>query len=135
MPGWISLICGRVNAKPGKVGLGYLLNDHGCVKSEATIANLADGRIWFGSAAAAEWHDMEWLSEHLPAKSDIRLRSLTDDWTILVLAGPKSRDVLSAAARGDWTASAFPWLSVCAAPDRHRSGRSHVGQLLGRVGL
>ena len=40
------------------------------------------------------------------------MRSLTNDWTILVLAGPKSRDVLSAASRGDWSTAAFPWLSV-----------------------
>ena len=32
--------------------------------------------------------------------------------TILVLAGPKSRAVLSECARGDWSAEAFPWLSV-----------------------
>jgi len=29
-----------------------------------------------------------------------------------VLAGPKSRAVLSACSRGDWSAAAFPWLSV-----------------------
>ena len=32
--------------------------------------------------------------------------------TILLLAGPKARDVLSGTARGDWSAQAFPWLSV-----------------------
>lgn len=42
----------------------------------------------------------------------MQIRSLTNDWTILVLAGPKSRDVLSAVSRGDWSAAAFPWLSV-----------------------
>ena len=45
--------------KPGKVGLTYLLNHHGNVKGEATIANLAEGRVWYGSAAAAELHDMD----------------------------------------------------------------------------
>ncbi len=29
-----------------------------------------------------------------------------------MLAGPKSRDVLSACSRGDWSKEAFPWLSV-----------------------
>ncbi|TAG16639.1 MAG: aminomethyl transferase family protein, partial [Rhodobacterales bacterium] len=33
-------------------------------------------------------------------------------YTSLVLAGPKSRDVLAAASRGDWSAQGFPWLSV-----------------------
>ena len=105
------VICGRVTTKPGKVGLGYLLNNHGCVKAEATVANIPDGPVWYGSAAAAEWHDLDWLTQHSDG-FDVSLRSLTNDYTILVLAGPKSRAVLSAVSRGDWSAEAFPWLSV-----------------------
>ena len=105
------MICGKVTRKPGKIGLGYLLNHHGMLKGEATIANLPDGRVWYGSAAAAEWHDMDWLRGHL-RDEDVTLRSLTNDWTILVLAGPKSRDVMQAVSRSDWSAASFPWLSV-----------------------
>ncbi|MCP5083472.1 MAG: FAD-dependent oxidoreductase [Alphaproteobacteria bacterium] len=106
------MFCGRVTDKPGRVGLGYLLNHHGMIKSEATIANLPDGRIWYGSAAGAEGHDMDWLSQHVGADEDVQIRSLTNEHTILVLAGPKARDVLSKASRADWSAEAFPWLSV-----------------------
>lgn len=55
---------------------------------------------------------MDWLQAHLKEDEDVQIRSLTNEHTILVLAGPKARDVLSAASRGDWTAQAFPWLSV-----------------------
>ncbi len=106
------MFCGRVTSKPGKVGLGYLLNHHGMIKSEATIATLPDGRIWYGSAAAAEAHDMDWLTQHIGSDEDVCIRSLTNEHTILVLAGPKSREVLSGASRADWSAGAFPWLSV-----------------------
>lgn len=106
------MICGRVERRPGRVGLGYLLNHHGMLKSEATIANLPDGRVWYGAAASAEWHDMDWLRAHLRPDEDVQLRCLTNEWTILVLAGPKARAILSAAARGDWSADGFPWLSV-----------------------
>ncbi|MEO0912826.1 MAG: aminomethyltransferase family protein, partial [Pseudomonadota bacterium] len=67
---------------------------------------------WYGSAAASEYHDMDWLRAHLGPEEDVGIRSLTNDQTILVLAGPKARHVLSAAARGDWSANALPWLSV-----------------------
>ncbi|MEL6610255.1 MAG: FAD-dependent oxidoreductase [Pseudomonadota bacterium] len=111
------LCCGTVTKRAGRVGLGYLLNHHGMIKCEATFANLpasdrGPDRVWFGSAAAAELHDMDWLTQHLEAGEDVHLRSLTNDQTILVLAGPKARDVLTGAARGDWSAAAFPWLSV-----------------------
>ena len=105
------VVCGRVPRAAGKVGLGYLLNHHGCIKAEATIANIPGGPVWYGSAAASEWHDMDWLRAHADG-FDVSFRSLTNDWTILILAGPKARDVLSAASRGDWSAAAFPWLSV-----------------------
>ncbi len=106
------MICGAVPRRAGRIGLGYLLNHHGMVKAEATVANLLDGRVWYGSAAAAEWHDMDWLRGHLRTEDDVQIRSLTNDHTILVLAGPKARDVLQSVSRADWSAEAFPWLSV-----------------------
>ncbi len=111
---WLDQVfCSRISRKPGKVSLGYFLNHQGNIKGEATIANLAPDRAWFGSAAAAEYHDMDWLQDHLPAGSDIRIESLTDQYTILVVAGPRSRALLQdAAPHTDWSRQGFPWLSV-----------------------
>ena len=111
------MFCGTVTKREGRVGLGYLLNHHGMIKGEATVANLPASdrggeRVWYGSAAASEYHDMDWLRSHLHDDEDVQIRSLTNEQTILVLAGPKARDVLSACARGDWSKAAFPWLSV-----------------------
>ena len=106
------MTCGRLQRREGRVGLSYLLNHQGMVKGEATIANLPNGRVWFGSAAAAEYHDMDWLMQHIGAGEDVQIRSLTNDMTIIVIAGPKARDVLSSAARGDWSDEAFKWLAV-----------------------
>lgn len=111
------MMCGKVARRTGKVGLGYLLNDHGMVKAEATIANIpaserGPDRVWYGSAAASELHDMDWLTSHLRPDEDVSIRSLTNDQTILVLAGPRARDVLKACSRDDWSNAAFPWLSV-----------------------
>ncbi len=113
---WLDgIMCTRVPRASGKVGLCYFLNEHGNIKGEATIANLPDGRVWYGSAAAAEYHDMDWLAERLPDDGAIGIKSLTNTHTILVIAGPKSRDVLAAAApRTDWSREAFAWLRVCA---------------------
>lgn len=111
---WLDgLTCSRVPRKPGKVGLVYLLNEQGNIKIEATIACIAEDQVWFCSAAAAEVHDMDWLSDHLPQDDSITCASLTNDVTALVVAGPRSRDVLCAAAPNtDWSSQAFPWLAV-----------------------
>ena len=111
---WLeTIMCSRVPRKPGKVGLTYFLNHAGNMKGEATIATFEEDRVWYGSAAASEYHDMYWLREHLPADGSIKIRSLTNEYTILVLAGPKARTVLQRAApRNDISNEAFPWLSL-----------------------
>ena len=111
------MVCGRVPRRAGRVGLTYLLNHHGMIKAEATLARLPDstrgqGRIWYGAAAAAEQHDMDWLQAHVGAGEDVQIRCLTNDMTILIVAGPKARAVMQAVSREDWSAEAFPWLSV-----------------------
>jgi len=111
------MICGRLPRKQRRVGLAYLLNDQGMLKAEATIANIpasdrGPARIWYGSAAASEFHDMDWLSQHVGADEDVQIKSLTNDQTILVLAGPKARAVMQMVSREDWSKEGFPWLSV-----------------------
>ncbi len=111
------MTCGAVPRTEGRVGLCYLLNHHGCLKAEATVANLPASdrgpeRVWYGSAAASEYHDMDWLRAHVRPGEDVQLKSLTNDQTALVLAGPAARVVLSECARGDWSNKAFPWLSL-----------------------
>ena len=109
---WLDgLSCSRVNTTVGRVGLVYLLNQQGNVKGEATLANIDEECVWYGSAAASEFHDMDWLIEHLPQGSDIQIKNLTNTHTILVVAGPKSRELLKAACpRTDWSKDEFPWL-------------------------
>ena len=105
------MICGKLPKNVGKVGLCYLLNDNGHVLGEATIAKLDDEHYWYGSAAAAEWHDRDWLNKHKP--ESVMLKEMASTHTILVVAGPQSRELLqSLSPRGDWSKAGFPWMSV-----------------------
>lgn len=110
---WLDgLFCGNIPKTVGRVGLAYSLTGQGHVLGEATLAKLAADRFWYGSAAAAEYHDWDWLAERLPGEG-VALRPLTDSHTILVVAGPKSRELLaSVAPRTDWSNAAFPWLTA-----------------------
>jgi len=105
------MTCSRLPAKVGKVSLCYLLNERGHVLAEATIAKLAEDHYWYGSAAAAEWHDRDWLNRYKP--ETVTLKEMASTHTILVVAGPKSRELLqSLSPRDDWSKTAFPWMSV-----------------------
>lgn len=111
---WLdTIMCSRVPRKQGRVGLTYFLNEDGHVKGEATLANLGPDRVWYGSAAAAELHDMDWFTGHLPDDGSITIESLVDTHSILVVAGPRSRDLLKVAfPEVDWSRDGFGWLSV-----------------------
>ncbi|MEM1383818.1 MAG: FAD-dependent oxidoreductase [Pseudomonadota bacterium] len=106
---WLDgIFCSPVPRGEGKVGLGYFLNGQGGVKGEATLVTLGE-EIWWGSAAAAEWHDRDWLTERAP--EGVRIENLTASHDILVLAGPRAEAVLAKAApRTEW--AAFPWLTA-----------------------
>ncbi len=110
---WLDgIVCSRIPQRDGKVALTYFVNRDGNVQGEATLARLGEDRFWFGSAAAAEYHDRDFLTDHLPA-SGVRLENMTASHAILVVAGPQSRALLqSVSPRTDWSRQAFPWLSV-----------------------
>lgn len=109
---WLdSLLCNPPPKTVGKVSLNYFLTDAGTVLGEATLARLAEDRFWWGSAAAAEKHDWDWLMARKPA--GVTMTRLTETHDILVVAGPKARAVLEAASpHSEWSAAAFPWLSA-----------------------
>ncbi len=111
---WLSsLTCSKVSTKPGKASLCYFLTSNGNIAAEATIVPLPNGEIFYGSAATAEYHDMDWLTERLPEGSDIHIQSCTNTHTMLILAGPKTRDLLALAApRTKWSQSDFPCLTA-----------------------
>ncbi len=112
---WLDkIVCSRVPRKAGKISLVYALNHQGGIKTEATLAHLPDGRIWWGSAAAAELHDRDWLDE-LGPPAGVKIAPMTDSHTILVVAGPKSTEALSAALPdADWT---YRWLTAQQQPN------------------
>lgn len=113
---WLDgLTCSRVPRSPGRIGLCYFLTNRGNILAEGTLAMMAEDRFWYGSAAAAEDHDLDWLCDHLPADGSIRIESRTNSHTVLVVAGPDARALLqSVSPRGDWSLSGFRPLSAMA---------------------
>jgi dimethylglycine dehydrogenase len=109
---WLDwLICSRL-PKVGRVALAYMCTPSGGIWSEFTITRLSDERFYLCSAASAEWHDEHWLRSHLPADGAVRLRNLTPRYGTLVLAGPRSREVLSKSTEAGLSNGAFPWLAA-----------------------
>lgn len=109
---WLDrMICGKL-PKLGRITLSYMLNDKGGIVSEFTITRLGENRFYLISAAAAEWHDIDWIEKHLPADGSVTLTNLSARLGSIIIAGPKARDVLAAVTEADLSNKAFPWLSA-----------------------
>ena len=104
------LSAGRMPAV-GRTGLAYVSDDQGRFRSEFTVTRLGEDRFWLLSAAAAEWHDLDLLNE-VERPAGVTITNLTDSHNALMVAGPRSRDVLAAVTDHPLDNAAFPWLST-----------------------
>jgi dimethylglycine dehydrogenase len=109
---FLERICAnRIPAKDGGIMLGHLLNENGFIESEITVTRLAADHFYVLSAAAAQLYDMDQLSWRLKPSERVTIADITDDFGVLVLAGPKARDVLAACTKADLTNASFRWLT------------------------
>jgi dimethylglycine dehydrogenase len=110
---WLNFIL--TNSAPkaiGRVTLTYLLNLRGGVRAEFTLTRVGPERFYLVSAAALETHDFDTLEKLLPADNSVRIDEVTTERGVLVLAGPRSRELLAKVADSDVSNTAFPWLTA-----------------------
>lgn len=109
---WLDgLLTNAVPKKVGRVTLSYLLTSKGGVRSEFTVYKVAPQRYYLVSAGAYERHDHDYLKKALPRDGSVNFERLTTSMGVLVLAGPRSRDVLKKLTDADLSNEAFPWLT------------------------
>ena len=110
--GWLdSLFTNKVPTAVGKVSLTYLLTEKGGVRAEFTVYREAPQRFYLVSAGALERHDHDYLIKALPTDGSVRIDKITTAHGVFVLAGPKSRELLSRVTDADLSNAAFPWLT------------------------
>jgi dimethylglycine dehydrogenase len=109
---WLDrLVANRLPKKIGRVGLCHALNINGGVRSEFTIMREAEDSFYLVSAGALQRFDHDYLKKHLPEDGSVRYDQLTNQIGVLVLAGPKARELMQRVSKADFSNAAFPWLS------------------------
>ena len=109
---WLDrLFANRIPSRPGRVGLCHLLSANGGVRSEYTVYRMAPETFYLVSAGAFERHDHDILQKLLPGNGSVRFEPATTAMGVLVLAGPRSREVLARLTDADLSSDAFKWLS------------------------
>ena len=108
----------------GRMNLAYFPDERGRVLTEMSIMRHDVNKFTLVTAAAAQWHDCEILQSGLKKIQNVEVSDITNDWSCLIVTGPKSRDLMSRISNADLT---LPWLSL----QNTSIGNKHI--LLARV--
>jgi dimethylglycine dehydrogenase len=109
---FLERICAnKIPTKDGGIILGHLLNANGFIESEITVTRLAADHFYVLSAAVAQLHDFDQLNWRKREDEQVTITDVTDDYGVLVLAGPLAREVLSHCTETDLSNASFRWLT------------------------
>ncbi len=131
---FLNRVCAnRMPRKVGGIALVHMLSAQGRILGEMTVTKLTEGRFYALSAAAAQLRDRDWLRHSVRAGEQVRIEDVTEERGVLVLSGPRSREILGPLTDAPLTGGEFPWLTgreIRVAGQELRALRvSYVGEL------
>ena len=106
------LVANRLPKEVGRVALCHALAPNGGVHSEFTIQREGSDCFYLVSAGAFQRLDHDWIRRHMPRDGSVQLENLTGAMGVLVVAGPKSRDLLARVCDAPLDNAHFPWLTA-----------------------
>ncbi len=110
---FLNYICAnKIPVTPGKIAVSCMLNQKGTIKCDATITRISKNKFFVVTAAATEKHDLDWMMKLAPKDGSVTIENMTYRYGTLVIAGPKSRDVLSKLTNTDLRNTTFPFASM-----------------------
>ena len=127
------LCANRMPSRIGGIVLAHILSENGRILGEVTITRFGEDSYYLLSAAGAELRDLDHLQQGVRDGEDVTITNITDDRGVLVLAGPKARDVLGSITDADLSNESFRWLTgkeITVAGNKVRALRvNYVGEL------
>ncbi|MGI9523337.1 MAG: GcvT family protein [Hyphomicrobiaceae bacterium] len=105
------LLANRVPKKIGSIVLAHALAPAGGVHSEFSVFREGPDSFYLVSAGAYQRLDHDWLVKHMPPDGTVQFENLTSAMGVLVVAGPKARELMQRVSRDDFSGSAFKWLT------------------------
>ena len=109
---WLQGLFTNTLPKVGRINLTAMLNEHGRIMGEFSVARLGDDDfLLFSSLGATDSH-RRWFLRHRPSDAAFTLEVLGQRLAGLSLAGPASRDVLQAVTRFDVGPDHFRFMDI-----------------------
>jgi len=101
----------KVPQKPGSVTLTYLMMENGRIEGEATLVKLGENHFYLVYAAVREAALLNWMEEEVHADETVEFNNVSQDYGVIMLAGPASRRILSECTDAALDNASFRWLS------------------------
>ena len=106
------LCANKIPTRAGGITLTHVLSEKlGRIGGEMTITRLKDNHYYVLSAAGAEMRDLDHLVQGKLDSENVNITNVTVDRGVLVLAGPKARDVLGQLTDTSLRSEDFRWLT------------------------
>jgi dimethylglycine dehydrogenase len=107
---WLNRLLANRMPRKGRIVLSPMLNDAGRLVGDFTVARAAEDRFTIWGSSAAQIHHMRWFEAHLPPDGSVRVERLGQRLVGLMLAGPRSREVLATLADADVSGAALRFM-------------------------
>ncbi|WP_423917223.1 GcvT family protein [Candidatus Poriferisodalis sp.] len=88
-----TLSVASVDVPAGRAVYTQWCNERGGIEADLTVTRLGDDEFWVVTSAASQTRDWAWLRRACRGR-DVKIADVTDDWAVLGLMGPQSRDLL-----------------------------------------
>jgi dimethylglycine dehydrogenase len=109
---WLQGLFTNALPKVGRINLTAMLNHHGRIMGEFSVARTGEEAFFlFSSLGATESH-RRWFLQHMPDDPAFALEVMGQRMVGLSLAGPLAREVLQATTRFDVSADNFRFMDV-----------------------
>ncbi len=105
------LVANKLPKKIGRINLCHALNTKGGVHSEFTIMRESEDSFYLVSAGAFQRLDHDWILKWMPKDGTVQFENLTNSIGVLVVSGPKARELMKRVSKDDFSNENFKWLS------------------------
>ncbi|MCP8894154.1 FAD-dependent oxidoreductase [Shinella daejeonensis] len=103
------LCANQMDVAPGKIVYTQMLNERGGIESDLTVTRLSETAFFAVVPGATLQRDLAWMRKQLQPEEFVVITDVTASESVLVLMGPKSRDLITRISPNDFSNEAFPF--------------------------
>lgn len=103
------LCANQVDVEPGRIIYTQMLNEKGGIESDLTVTRLSQTAYLAVVPGVTLYRDLAWMRKHLAPGEFVVITDITAAESVLVLMGPKAREVITRVSPDDFCNDAFPF--------------------------